>query len=151
MACFLWLSACEHVEESRGPEIVGGTSGALIGAQIGAGTGQLVAIGVGAVAGAIAGRVIADESTHEPQLYNESQTLEKIVPQKLTATSDRKGIKNPTASHPQNKIKNSRCHRQYTYRGVIDGKPVKIYGTAHLSPDGIWYVPDHSNTFDHID
>lgn len=144
------VCGCEHQSDSeRAGEVVGGASGALIGAQIGAGTGQLVGVGVGAVVGALAGGAIAHDATENPVC---AESKKQIVPSpvsQVTVSSTvseahvkrqrSKGTKHAVSSKKNGR---SRCYREYTHQGIIDGKPVKIHGTAHMNADGTWYVPD---------
>ncbi len=135
------VCGCEHASDNeRAGEVVGGASGALIGAQIGAGTGQLVGIGVGAVIGALAGGAIAHDASKDPL---DTQRKERIVPPPVRQVEVEKprykATKHTVASK---KNGHSRCYREYTHQGIIDGKPVKIHGTAHMRADGTWYVPD---------
>ena len=142
----LILQACTvgSISKQGSGTLIGGTAGALLGAQFGSGKGQLAAVGAGALLGAVIGNQIGagmDEQDRRLAELTSQRALE------VSPSGSSLEWRNPDNGHhgyitPNKTYKNSRGQycREYTQTVVVGGKQQTAYGNACRQPDGQWQV-----------
>lgn len=144
LAATLLQSCSGEMNKQSGGTLLGGATGALIGAQFCKGTGAIVATGVGALAGAfIGGKIGRSMDKQDRRLLQQSsqRALE------TSAVGQEVPWHNPDSGHygSTTPIKTFKNHsgeycREYVQVIVIGGKKEKAYGKACRKPDGQWKI-----------
>jgi surface antigen len=138
VAAALTLVACETppTKQTTGA-VAGAVVGGVVGSTIGGGTGRTVAIVAGTVAGALIGGKIGSKMDEADKL-KAAQALES------TATGQTSTWRNPD-SGDQYSMTPTRTYdaaagpcREFTVKGVVDGKAEDVKGTACRQADGSW-------------
>ena len=123
--------------------VLGGASGALLGATLGRGDGQLVAVAVGAVAGAFIGNRIGASMDKTDALALESNAQKSLeqVPVGQTTTWNNPDTGNHGSFTPTKTYKSESGYcREFTQKITVAGKTQDGYGTACRQPDGSWKI-----------
>ncbi len=144
MAAF--LAACENNagQKQTAGTVLGGFTGAILGAQVGKGKGQLVAVGVGTLLGAWAGREIGqslDKADRLAMQQAEQQAYVAPIGQDITWSnpqSGHSGSVTPVREGTDNTSGNY-C-REFQQTVTIGGKTEEAYGVACRQPDGSWQI-----------
>jgi surface antigen len=139
------LQACNGgMNKQGGGTLIGGATGALIGAQFGRGSGALVATGIGALAGALIGGQIGasmDENDRALAEATSRRALETARTGQAVAWSNpdngHRGSVTPTRTFQDN---SGQYCREYTQKVVVGGKSQDAYGRACRKPDGSWEI-----------
>lgn len=142
----IMLQACSGsgMNKQGAGTLIGGATGALIGAQFGRGSGALVATGIGALAGAMIGNQIGQSMDEQDRKLSEL-TANRALENSPSGRSVE--WRNPDNGHhgyvtPTKTFKNNRgdyC-REFTQQINVGGTPTKGYGTACRRPDGQWEI-----------
>lgn len=124
--------------------VIGGASGALLGAQVGSGRGRLLGVAVGTLAGALIGQEIGkslDAADRQAMEASAQRALE------YNRTGEPETWRNPDSGHhgstiPQRTYKTAqgRYCREYQQTVIIGGEEHQAYGTACRQPDGSWEI-----------
>lgn len=137
------LQGCQNMNKQGGGTLIGGATGALLGAQFGKGAGQLAAVGIGALAGALIGGEIGKSMDEQDKKIAELSSQRALE----SAPSGRSvEWRNPDSGHygsitPTKTFReDGKYCREYTHTVNIGGKSEKAYGTACRQPDGSWQI-----------
>jgi surface antigen len=124
--------------------VLGGATGALLGAQFGKGKGQLLGVAVGALAGAAIGNSIGASLDKADQQYMQNTSQNALETVRVGQTSQ---WRNPDSGNsgtitPTNTFKtdDGRYCREYNQTVTVGGKTEKAYGKACRQPDGSWQI-----------
>jgi surface antigen len=139
------LQSCsDTMNKQTGGTLIGGATGALIGAQFGKGGGKVAAAALGALAGGFVGGQIGKGMDEQDRrlLQQSSQKALEVAPSGASVE-----WRNPDSGHygtvtPTNTFKNNQGQycREYTQTIVVGGKQEKAYGKACRKPDGQWEI-----------
>lgn len=143
------LQACtgpSGMNKQGGGTLIGGATGALLGAQFGKGDGKLVAVGAGALLGALLGGAIGAGMDEQDKKLAELSTQKAL---ESAPANSNVGWHNPDNGHygyvkPHKAYRNSygqNC-RGYTQSVVIEGKLQEVTGTACRTSNGQWKIVD---------
>ena len=132
------LAACQSppTQEQVGA-VAGGVLGGVLGAQVGGGRGQTVAIVAGTLAGAYLGSRIG-KSMDEKDRMKAAQALETAPTGAPTSWRNPDTGATYTVTPTRTYQTASGPCREFTTKGVIDGKSEDVKGTACRQPDGSW-------------
>jgi surface antigen len=138
VAASLALAGCETppTKETTGA-VAGAVVGGVVGSTIGGGTGRTVAIVAGTVAGALIGGRIGSKMDEADRL-KAAQALE------ATPTGQTSTWRNPDSGAQYSMTPTKTIDsptgpcREFTVKGVVDGKPEDVRGTACRQKDGSW-------------
>lgn len=134
---------------SMGPKeqagtVIGGASGALLGAQVGKGRGRLLGVAVGTLAGALIGQEIGKSLDAADRAAMEASAQQAL---EYNRTGEPEEWRNPDSGHygsitPERTYKTAqgRYCREYQQRVYIGGEEHEAYGTACRQPDGSWEI-----------
>ena len=120
--------------------ILGGATGAILGAQIGRGSGKLAAVAAGTLVGALAGGEIGRSMDRQDALCA-GYALEH-VPDRQTVIWQNPDLGGDVHMVPQRTWQSDAgayC-REYTMTSSVGGRAVQTYGTACRQPDGQWRI-----------
>jgi len=138
-----FLQGCQNMNKQGGGTLIGGATGALLGAQFGKGSGQLAAVGLGALAGALIGGEIGKSMDEQDKRIAElsSQRALETAPSGKSVEwrnpdSGNSGYVTPTKTFRED----GKYCREYTHVVNIGGQSQKAYGTACRQPDGTWQI-----------
>jgi surface antigen len=115
----------------------GAVVGGLLGSQIGQGGGRDLALIAGALAGAYVGSRIG-KSMDETDRIKAARALETAPTGAPTTWRNPDTGNTYTVTPTQTYVENDQPCRDYTTRGVIDGREEIVHGTACRQPDGTW-------------
>jgi surface antigen len=143
------ISACQQNGQGGGfskqdvGTVLGGATGALVGAQFGKGKGQIVGVAAGTLLGAYLGNQVgASLDKADLQAYNNtSQTALESQRDGQASTwrnpnTGNYGTVTPVRTYADN---GTNC-REYQQTITVGGKTEKGYGTACRQPDGSWKI-----------
>lgn len=142
------LSGCmqSNQKETMGT-ILGGATGAVVGAQFGKGTGSIAAVAIGTLAGAWLGNSVG-RSLDDLDRMKLEQTTQRAL--ETNTVGQQSSWSNPDSGNSgsitptktvYNPSTNQPC-REYTSTVTIDGQLETITGTACRRPDGTWRTVD---------
>ncbi len=123
--------------------IIGGATGALLGATLGGGDGKIVAIGIGAIAGAFIGNQIGKsmDKTDALELERTAQSSLERAPSGKTSTWKNPDTGNYGSFTPKRAYDSGHGYcREFTQQITVAGKTQNAYGTACRQPDGSWKI-----------
>lgn len=139
------LAGCATAGPKEGAgTVIGGASGAILGAQVGHGSGRLVAVAIGTLAGAVIGQEIGKSLDRADRLAMEQSTQRAL---EYNRTDQPAPWHNPDSGHrgsttPRRTYRTaegSYC-REYQQTVIIGGEEHEAYGTACRQPDGSWKI-----------
>ncbi len=144
------LAACQNQQTGQGGlnkqdvgTVIGGATGALVGAQFGKGRGQLVGVAAGTLLGAYLGNQVGSSLDKADIAYYDRTSQTALEHNKVGQTSSWKnpdsgayGTVTPTRTYDQ---AGTNC-REYQQTITVGGKTEKAYGTACRQPDGSWRI-----------
>lgn len=123
-------------------QILGGATGAILGAQVGTGSGRVAAVAAGTLIGFLVGGEIGRYMDSQDALCA-GYALEHVPDGRAVAWQ------NPDLGHdvqmtPQRTYeqRSGEYCREYTMTSTVDGRPVETWGTACRQPDGQWRITD---------
>jgi surface antigen len=120
--------------------VIGGGTGAIVGANIGKGSGRVAAIVGGTILGVLAGGTVGramDEVDQNciGQALEHADNGRNVVWQ--NPTGDQRYAVSPVSTYRGD---DGRYCREYVTTAQIAGKRQQIYGTACRQPDGSWEI-----------
>lgn len=145
VVAFLAVGCAPHAgpREQQGT-LIGGATGAILGAQVGSGKGQLVAVAIGTLAGALIGQDVGrtlDAADKMAMERNAQYALEHAPTNTSTPwrnpDSGNAGELTPVETY-QNK--SGEYCREYRQTVWVGGEEQQAYGTACRQPDGSWKI-----------
>ncbi len=146
MILALALAGCTNTmgPKETGGTLIGGATGALLGAQVGSGRGQLLGVAVGTLAGALIGREIGSSLDRADRLEMERSAQYSL---EHNRTDEPRTWRNPDSGHygsvtPKKTYRSAEGQycREYQQTVVIGGEEHQAYGTACRQPDGTWKI-----------
>jgi surface antigen len=142
----LALGGCANTmgPKETGGTLIGGATGALLGAQVGKGRGQLLGVAVGTLAGAMIGREIGSSLDRADRIEMERTAQYSLEHDR---TGETRTWKNPDSGHhgsvtPKKTYQSAegKYCREYQQTVIIGGEEHQAYGTACRQPDGSWKI-----------
>lgn len=141
----LALPGCASMGPKEGAgTVIGGASGAILGAQVGSGRGRLLGVAVGTLAGALIGQEIGKSLDRADRVAMEASTQRAL---EYNKTDEPASWHNPDTGHrgattPRKTYKTAegRYCREYQQTVIIGGEEHQAYGTACRQPDGSWKI-----------
>ena len=139
------LSSCAddpHRKQNIGT-VLGGATGALLGATLGGGDGKILAIAAGAIAGGFIGNQIGAsmDKTDALALEKNAQSSLETSPSGRTSTWKNPDTGNSGSFTPKKAYETEQGYcREFTQQVTVAGKTQSAYGTACRQPDGSWKI-----------
>jgi surface antigen len=141
----LSLAGCASTgPKETGGTLIGGATGAVIGAQVGHGTGRLLGVAVGTLAGALIGGEIGRSLDRQDRIEMERAAQYSL---EHNRSDEPREWRNPDSGHhgsitPKRTYRTAegRYCREYQQMVIIGGEEHQAYGTACRQPDGSWKI-----------
>lgn len=146
MVLALALAGCATTggPKQTGGTLIGGATGAVIGAQVGHGTGRLLGVAVGTLAGALIGGEIGRSLDQQDRIEMERAAQYSL---EHNRADEPRTWRNPDSGHhgsvtPKRTYQTAQGHycREYQQTVIIGGEEQQAYGTACRQPDGSWKI-----------
>ena len=146
LALALAVGGCSNTmgPKETGGTLIGGATGAILGAQVGGGRGQLLGVAVGTMAGALIGREIGASLDRADRIEMERTAQYSLEHNRIDETSrwrnpDSGNYGTVTQKKTYRTAEGKYC-REYQQTVIIGGEEHQAYGTACRQPDGSWKI-----------
>jgi surface antigen len=131
------LSGCANMNKQDVGVLTGGAIGGAVGSLFGGGSGKILATAGGAVLGAVIGGSIGHSMDEVDQMKMQQALESNRIGQASSWHNPDNGntyTVKPTRTYRQS----SQPCREFTMKGIINGKEQTIYGKACRKADGSW-------------
>lgn len=143
LAATAGISGCENMQNRDSGALLGGATGALVGAQFGGGSGRLYTTAAGAILGAMMGSDIGARMDEADKI----RAQQAYVRAANAPVGNNISWHNPHSGHHGNvrSVREGRSSygeycREFQSTAFIDGHRETVYSTACRGNDGRWYA-----------